>query len=112
MTYRIICDEHVEQQTVEYLRREGHEAVHVEGTLGLSTDDTEIGAYARENGHAVMTNDDDFLNDTKFPEITVLYYTDNERRAHELATMIAELTTYYPTQCDLPRIVFLTETDS
>jgi predicted nuclease of predicted toxin-antitoxin system len=49
MTYRIIYDEHVEQQTVEYLRREGHEAVHVEGTIGLSTDDTEIGAYAREN---------------------------------------------------------------
>jgi rRNA-processing protein FCF1 len=112
MTYRIICDEHVEKQTAEYLRREGHEAVHVEGTLGLSADDTDIGVYARENGRAVLTNDDDFLDEARFPEITVLYYPENERRAHELATMIAELPTYYPTQGDLPRVVFLTETDS
>ncbi|PSP72893.1 hypothetical protein BRC86_11155 [Halobacteriales archaeon QS_3_64_16] len=65
MAYRSICNEHLEQQTAEYLRREGHEAVHVEGIPSLSADDTDIGVYARENGRAVLT-DDDFLDEARF----------------------------------------------
>jgi hypothetical protein len=111
MTYRVVRDEHVEQQTTAYLQREGHEAVHVEEALNLSADADEIAAHARENGQVVLTNDD-FLDEAEFPEIKVLCYPDNEQRAHGLAAMVAELTAYYPTQCALPAVVFLTETYS
>lgn len=109
MAYRIICDEHIEQQIVTYLEREGHDAIHVETALSLSADDTDIAAYAREEDRVVLTNDDDFLDTDEFPKITVLYYPDNELPEHELAMMVSELTIYYPTQADLPHEVFVTE---
>lgn len=109
MAYRIICDEHIEQQIVTYLEREGHDAIHVETALSLSADDTDIAAYAREENRVVLTNDDDFLDTNEFPEITVLYYPDNEFPEYELAALVTELITYYPTQADLPRVVFVTE---
>lgn len=70
MVFRIICDEHVEQQAVTYLERDGHDAVHVETALSLSAGDADIAAYAREEGRVVLTNDDDFLDTNEFPEIT------------------------------------------
>jgi uncharacterized protein with PIN domain len=109
MAYRIICDEHIEQQVVTYLGRDGHDAIHVETALSLSADDTDIAAYARKEGRVILTNDDDFLDANEFPEITVLYYPDNELPEYDLAVMVTELTTYYPTQADLPREVFVTE---
>ena len=108
MSFRIICDEHVEQQTVAYLKRDGHDAVHVETALSLSASDADIAAYAREHQRAVLTNDRNFLNIDSFPVITVLYYPDNERPAHELAAAIAEVASYHPSQADLPRTTFLT----
>ena len=109
MAYRIICDEHIDQQIVTYLERDGHDVVHVETALSLSADDTDIAAYAREHERIVLTNDDDFLDTNDFPELTVLYYPDNELPEYELAMLVTELTTYYPTQAALPRVVFVTE---
>lgn len=109
MAYRIICDEHVDQQIVTYLERDDHDAVHVETALSLSADDADIAASAREEDRVVLTNDEDFLDTNEFPGITLLYYPDNELPEYELATMITELTRYYPTQADLPREVFVTE---
>ncbi len=90
-------------------RERRSDAIHVEAALSLSADDTDIAAYAHEESRVVLTNDDDFLNVNKFPEITVFYYPDNELPEYELAAMVTELITYYPTQADLPRVVFVTE---
>jgi predicted nuclease of predicted toxin-antitoxin system len=109
MTYRILCDENVEPQTVRYLKRDGHEATHVRDALSLSVDDTEIVTYARENDSVILTNDTDFLDSAAFPDVTVLLYTNNRTPAHELAAMIGKLTRYYPSQDDLPREFYLTE---
>ena len=109
MAYRLICDEHIDQQIVTYLEREGHNVVHVETALSLSADDADIAAYARQEGRIVLTNDDDFLDASEFPELTVFYYPDNELPEYDLVRMITELTRYYPTQTDLPRELFVTE---
>ncbi|WP_049901796.1 DUF5615 family PIN-like protein [Halococcus agarilyticus] len=103
MAYRVLCDENVDPQTVQYLGRDGHEAAHVGTALPLSVGDDEIAAHARENGYVVLTNDTDFLGPSVYPDVTVLLYTDHRASAHELAAMVSELTTYYPSQDDLPR---------
>jgi predicted nuclease of predicted toxin-antitoxin system len=109
MAYRILCDENVDPQTVRYLERDGHEATHVSDALSLSADDSEIATYARENDSVILTNDSDFLDSMLFPDVTVLLYTNNRAPAHELATLVAKLTEYYPSQDDLPREFYLTE---
>ena len=62
MTFRILCDEHVEPQTVRYLQRSGHEAVHVRDVRSLGVDDA-VATYAREHGYSVLTNDRGFLDE-------------------------------------------------
>ena len=107
MTYRLFCDEHVEPQTVRYLERSGHEAVHVSDVLSLGIDDDAIAAYARDHGYAILTNDRGFLDDSRHPDVTVICYTDNRASAYDLAAMVEELSTYYPDQESLPRVTFL-----
>lgn len=109
MSYRILCDEHVEPQTVRYLRRAGHGAMHVRDELALGVDDEEIAQVARKGEYAILTNDRGFLDPERYPDITVICYTDNRATAYELAAMIEELTEYYPNHRDLPRVIFLSE---
>ncbi|MFB6229108.1 MAG: DUF5615 family PIN-like protein [Halobacteriales archaeon] len=112
MSYRILCDEHVEPQTTRYLSRSGHDAVHVRETLSLGVDDDSIAAYAVAEDRVLLTNDRGFLDETEYPGISVLCYTNNQASAYDLNAMIVELAEYYPTQSDLPRVVFLPSTVS
>lgn len=107
MGYRILCDEHVEPQTIHYLSRGGHEAWHVQEVLSLGADDREVAAFAREKDAALLTNDRGFLDDEVYPDLSVLLYSDNRAQAYELAGMIDELTEYVPNQDNLPRVTYL-----
>lgn len=62
MGYRILVDENLDPQTVLFCRNRGHDAVHVEETLGKGTDDEVIAEYARNEDYVVVTNDRDFLD--------------------------------------------------
>jgi hypothetical protein len=55
----------------------------------------------------LLTNDRGFLDAADYPDLTVLCYTDNRASAYELTAMVAAATEYYPTQGDLPRVLFL-----
>lgn len=107
MSYRILCDEHVAPQTTRYLNRSGHEAIHVQEALSLGVDDSDIATYAVAEERVLLTNDRGFLDLTEYPDLTVFCYTDNRASAYELTAMIETVTTYYPSQDDLPRVVFL-----
>ncbi|MDY7081684.1 MAG: DUF5615 family PIN-like protein [Halobacteria archaeon] len=107
MSYRILCDEHVEPQTVNHLENSGHTAEHVGDTVELSATDVELAEYARENGYIILTNDTDFLDDSMFPDTKVLYYSDNTCSAYELAQMVDERASYVPDQDNLQRVTFL-----
>lgn len=109
MSYRILCDEHVEPQTVRYLNRSGHDATHVRDELALGADDDAIARVAREHGYAILTNDRGFLDPAAYPNLTILCYPDNRASAYELAALIDELSQYYPTNGDLPRVTFLND---
>lgn len=116
--YRILRDENVDPQTVRYLERDGHDAEHVGDTLGLGTDDRIIAQYAVEqppefgvDNRVLLTNDTDFLDAERYPDISVLLFTNNRAGAYELASMVGRLTSYYPDQDDLPREFYLSEWD-
>lgn len=107
MRYRILCDEHVDPQAVRYLERSGHDAVHVREALTLGVEDEHVADYASTENRVLRTNDRGFLDEARYPAITVLCYVDNRATAYELTAMIEELTDYYPTQEALPRVLFL-----
>jgi predicted nuclease of predicted toxin-antitoxin system len=109
MAYRILCDENVDPHTVQYLEREGHEAIHVGEALALGVDDHEVAAYAHENEMVILTNDTDFLDPSLYPDQTVLFYTNNRIPAYELAALVTELTEYYPSQDDLPHELYISD---
>lgn len=109
MSYRILCDENVAPQTVRYLDREGHDAVHVKEGLSTGADDDAVVSYAREHGRVVLTNDADFLDASQAKGVPVLYFPNNRLSPYELATLVDEVTAYYPEQSALPATLFLSE---
>jgi len=109
MSYRVLCDENVEAATVGELEALGTRADHVNTEPGSGSTDAEIASYARANGYVILTNDDDFLGD-RFPDVTVLFYPDNDASAHDVAARVLELQEYYPTQEDLPPEYILSDT--
>jgi hypothetical protein len=54
-----------------------------------------------------LTNDKDFLDTNRYPDVTVLYYSYNEASAHEIAEAVGEVTEHVPEQSQLPRTVWL-----
>ena len=108
MTYRVLCDENVDPQTVQYLERDGHDDTRPHRTTRERRRHN-LAEYAKENTRLVLTNHDDFLSADAFPDVTVLYVPDDTLPAHDLASMVAVIASYCPEQDDLPRESFLTE---
>lgn len=107
MSYRVLCDEHVPESAVTELAECDIVAVHVTEKPGAGCEDSTVAAYARDNGFVLLTNDDDFLDDSTFPGVRVLYYPDNAIPAHVLATRVAELRSLVSDPADLGRVTFI-----
>jgi len=109
MSYRVLCDENVEEAAVSELERRDITATHVSDVPGAGSPDEIVAECALESGFVLLTNDSDFLNEEDFPAVTVFYYPDNDVSAHELARRIDDLSTWVPDPEDLGRVTFLTD---
>jgi len=109
MSYRVLCDENVEEATVLELERRDVTATHVSTVLGSGSPDDAVAEHARANGFVLLTNDSDFLDNEDFPAVTVLYYPDNDVPAHELAQRIEDLSTWVSDPDALGRVTFLSD---
>lgn len=107
MSFRVCCDEHVPPRTVDYLEKDGHEAVHVRDVLEPGVDDDSIATFCTGSEYVLLTNDTDFLDSSTYPELSVLYYGNSDTPAYDLATAIAEVATYVNSTENLPRTTFL-----
>ncbi len=107
MAYRILVDENTSPRLVEILRGRGHRAVHVSQALDFGASDGTIADYARANGYAVVTHDDDFLRPTHASGLAILYYADDTIDPDTLAHRIERLSTLVPDQTDLPPVTNL-----
>ena len=79
MAYRILADENVEQATVNYLRKLGHDVERLDdfAELGLGAEGESIARYAREHDRLILTQDDDFFTELDVEETTgVLFQRD------------------------------------
>lgn len=108
MTVRFLCDENVEEETGVHLRDEGIQAVHVSEKPGRSAGDSAVAKTARELDAILLTNDSDFLDRERFPELRVFYYPRNDLPAHRVAGRIERILASYPDVESLPGVFFLT----
>lgn len=109
MGLRILIDENASPRIPSLLADAGHEAVHVLDVLAASASDEQIARYAVADGYAVLTNDEDFLDDEQFPSVRVLYYPDDSIGAEELARRVRRLGERVDGNEDLARVTFLGE---
>lgn len=101
MGIRLLIDENVVTEVAVFLRNRGHHAEHVQERVGKGTRDPDITEYARENGLAVVTYDDDFLYPENNRGISVFYVSDKRTPPKRIVTGIDRLTEWGVTQDDL-----------
>lgn len=109
MSYRLLCDEHVDRAAETALQHRGFDAVHVIDELGPSSPDTAVARAARSNGRLLLTNDVDLLDRSRFPSVSVLYYPDNGISGGEIAARVAALSSVIPDQSALADVTYLTD---
>jgi len=97
MGYRILADENVEQATINYLWKLGHEVEwigDVDG-LGLGADDESIAAHGRETNRLILTQDDDFFTRIDVEDTAgILFQKDQTLSAREVGDIVHELSEY------------------
>jgi predicted nuclease of predicted toxin-antitoxin system len=97
MGYRILADENVEQATINYLRKLGHDVEWVGDVeeLGLGTGDESIATYGRETDRLVLTQDDDFFTQIDVEDTAgILFQMDQTLSAREVGDIVHELSEY------------------
>lgn len=97
MGYHIPADENVEQATINYLRKLGHDVEWVGGVeaLGFGASDESIAAYGRETDRLVLTQDDDFFTRLRLEETAgILFQADQTLSAREVGDIVHELSEY------------------
>jgi predicted nuclease of predicted toxin-antitoxin system len=65
---RILADENLGSEVIEYLREKGHNIVSTADVELSGKSDEDIAAYAWREGRMIWTHDSDFLKDTTVPE--------------------------------------------
>lgn len=97
MTYRIPADENVEQATVNYLRKLGHDVACLDAVdeLGLGAADESIVHYANETNRLILTQDDDFFTAFEVENTPgVLFQRDQTLSARQVGDIVHELAQY------------------
>ena len=94
MGHRILADENVEQATINYLRKLGHDVEWVGDIeeLDLGADDRAIATYGRETNRLVLTQDDDFFTQFDIEDTAgILFQRDQTLSAREVGDVVHEL---------------------
>jgi predicted nuclease of predicted toxin-antitoxin system len=105
---RILCDENVPVATVEALDDRGITATPVTDRPGAGTDDEGVARFASETGAILLTNDHDFLDETRFDDVRVFYYPENDVDPYRLVRRVTAVLEMVRDVDDLPERVFLT----
>ena len=107
MSYRVLVGENLDPQTALFLRKRGHDALHVSEVLGSGTEDDAIAKYARKQEYVILTNDRDFVALERTNELRVVLVADNDMPAHEIANTVDELAELVPESTDLGRVTWV-----
>jgi predicted nuclease of predicted toxin-antitoxin system len=105
--YRLLCDENIDPRAVDALSDLGIDAAHVNDAPGAGSDDPAVAARARSEGRRLLTNDTGFLDETRYPDVTVLYLPRADVPVGTIHDRIRELRELVPDSENLPTTVFL-----
>lgn len=97
MEYRLLADENVEQATINYLRKLGHDIERVGAVeeLEFGINDAAIAEYARETNRLILTQDNDFFTQLDVSQTAgVLFQRDQTLSAREVGDVVHELSQY------------------
>ena len=97
MGYRILADENVEQATINYLRKLGHDVEWVGDVeeLGLGAGDEAIATHGRETNRLILTQDDEFFAQLDVKDTSgVLFQKDQTLSAQEVGDIVHEFSEY------------------
>ena len=97
MRYRLLADENVEQATINYLRKLGHDVEWIGDVeeLGLGADDEAIATHGRETNRLSLTQEDDFFTRLDIGDTAgVVFQTDQTLPAREVGDIVHELSEY------------------
>lgn len=98
-TYRLLLDENIEHEVLERLTDAGHNVKHVDtvAKLGKGVRDTELAAHSVATDRAIVTYDDDFIEEVPPTEYrAALFFEDDTLSAQEIATIIHAMSELYP----------------
>lgn len=107
MSFGVLCDEHVPPETAECLRALDHEASTVQVAVEPGASDERIARFAAAENWIVLTNDTDFLDEDRFPDVTVCFYSESDEPGPALATAIDDLASYVESLGELPDRIYL-----
>jgi predicted nuclease of predicted toxin-antitoxin system len=103
----ILIDENLETALAGELRGQGYVAVHVQNALEKGASDDEIARHARKQQCIILTNDRDFLDDERFPDVQVFMLPDNTVSVYRIAREVDALRSAVNTVADLQRVTWL-----
>lgn len=99
MSYRLLLDEHIEQEVANRLTDAGHDIERVQSVpaLGAGADDEALAEYSLETGRAVLTYDDDFISAVDRDAYhAVLFVEDDTLTAREIVRILERMAVLYP----------------
>lgn len=99
MPYRLLFDQNLENDVLHRLQDLSHDVEHVDFVpeLGKGATDEELAAYFRETDRAIVTYDDDFVEDVDPDQYrAVLFFEDDGVSAREVTSIIHEMSEVYP----------------
>lgn len=109
MRARFLCDENIEAETVTELADRGIESRHASELPGAGSSDATVASTANDLDAVLITNDDDFLDSSTFPDVQVFYVPENELPAYRVARRVDTVIELEPDLPSLSDKFFLTE---
>jgi len=90
---RFLLDENVDPEVGALLKRDGHDAVHVQEVddLGKQSHDHEVAAHARRSNRYVLTRDDDFYGELDDDLPTLFFAPDQRLPPHRIVAIVAAI---------------------
>lgn len=95
----ILLDEHVEHEVLYKLRHYGHTVEHIDlhNQLQKGDEDHVLAQYSRSHHALIVTYDDDFQTDYDESDYWgVLFFTDDDWTATQVADVVHEILELYP----------------
>jgi predicted nuclease of predicted toxin-antitoxin system len=99
MGYRLLLDEHLEQETYDRLEDAGHDVEHVDcvPSLGKGSSDVALARYGESSDRIIVTYDDDFVDlVSNEGSPAVLFFEDDTLSPESIAAVITAMSAVYP----------------